>query len=333
MAFIAALCVTVGGCSSSPGDNDSAGPAEGAPEAPAALQEGEMRVTLLGTGSPVLSDERMGNSTLIQAGDLDLVVDAGRGTTVRLGQAGVGPGGVDALFLTHFHSDHINGLADVWMSGYIPAVGARSGPFQLYGPAGTADLGAGMTEAYKQDAVVRIADGEVDPATIGIDTHEFSEDGVIFDENGVQVTMFEVDHDPADAIVPAVGYRVDYNGNSVLISGDTRPSDNLIKHATGVDLLIHEVADFPDPNLPVIQAVYAHHTNPQQAGEIFTETKPKLAVYSHIVNGVPPNVPTLPVETIIERTRETYDGPLVAGEDLMSFTIADGEVTQHPVPA
>ena len=193
-------------------------------------------------------------------------------------------------------------------------------------------MGAGLTEAYKQDSVIRIADNEVNPENIGIETHEFAEDGVVLDQNGVRVTMFAVDHDPADAIVPAVGYRVDYNGNSVLISGDTRPSDNLVHHAMGVNLLIHEVADFPDPNLPVIQAVYAHHTNPQQAGEIFTETQPNLAVYSHIVNGVPPNVPTLPVETIVERTRETYDGPLVVGEDRMSFTIADGEVTQNPAP-
>ena len=339
-AVFAALLVGLGGCSSSPRSDDNATDGDGsagtsepaAPATPAAVQEGEMRVTLLGTGSPVLSDERMGNSTLIQAGGLDLVVDAGRGTAVRLGQAGVGPGGVDALFITHFHSDHINGLADVWMSGYIPAIGARSGPFQLYGPTGTAPLGAGLTEAYKQDSVVRIADGEVKPETIGIETHEFAEDGVVFDQNGVQVTMFSVDHDPAEAIVPAVGYRVDYNGNSVLISGDTRPSDNLVQHATGVNLLIHEVADFPDPSLPVIQGVYAHHTNPQQAGEIFTKTRPTLAVYSHIVNGVPPKVPTIPVETIVERTRETYDGPLVAGEDRMSFTIADGQVTQNPVP-
>ena len=340
VGVFAALLVGLTGCTSSSGNDDNASGGTGdsgdttasASATPPPVQEGEMRVTLLGTGSPVLTDERMGNSTLIQAGGLDLVVDAGRGTAIRLGQAGVGPGGVDGMFITHFHSDHINGLADVWMSGYIPALGSRSGPFQLYGPIGTAPLGAGLTEAYKQDSVVRIADNEVNPENIGIETHEFAEDGVVFDQNGVRVTMFNVDHDPADAIVPAVGYRVDYNGNSVLISGDTRPSDNLVQNATGVNLLIHEVADFPDPSLPVIQAVYAHHTNPQQAGEIFTKTQPTLAVYSHIVNGVPPNVPTLPVETIVERTRETYDGPLVVGEDRMSFTIADGEVTQNPVP-
>lgn len=333
-AALLAVLVGVGACTSPGGTGEATEPAATSPatQAPPEAREGDMLVTLLGTGSPVLTMDRMGNSTLVQAGGLDLVFDAGRGAAVRLRQAGVGPGDVDATFITHFHSDHINGLADMWMMGYIPAIGARAGAFQLYGPTGTADLGSGLMQAYKQDAVVRMADGEVKPETIGIQTHEFAQDGVVFEQNGVKVTMFTVDHDPAEAIVPAVGYRVDYNGNSMLVSGDTRPAETVVQHGTGVDVLIHEVADFPDPALPVIQGVYAHHTSPQQAGEIFTRTRPELAVYSHIVNGVPPNVPTQPIETIIERTRQTYDGPLVVGEDLMSFTISGGAVTQNPVP-
>ena len=136
VGVFAALLFGLTGCTSSSGndENASGGTGDGgdatasAPATPAPVPEGEMRVTLLGTGSPVLTDERMGNSTLIQAGGLDLVVDAGRGTAIRLGQAGVGPGGVDGMFITHFHSDHINGLADVWMTGYIPAIGFKKRP-------------------------------------------------------------------------------------------------------------------------------------------------------------------------------------------------------------
>lgn len=138
--------------------------------------------------------------------------------------------------------------------------------------------------------------------------------------------VFEVDHDPGNAIEPAVGYRIDYRGQSVLISGDTRPTPNLVKWAKGVDLLIHEVADFPDPTLDLVQGVYAHHTSPPQAGRIFEKTKPRLAAYSHIVAGVPATG-YVPIETIIERTREHYTGPLTVSEDLTQYTITNSGVS------
>lgn len=293
--------------------------------------EAEMKVTLLGTGSPVPSAERFGNSTLVQAGGLNLVFDAGRGATIRLNQIGVPLGQVDGVFLTHFHSDHVNGLADLWMTSYIPALGGREGTFQLYGPVGVGQIAEGLQLTHQNDIDVRVADAEVDRATTGITPHEFDEDGVIFDQDGVRVTMFTVEHDAAGAIDPAVGYRVDYGESSVVISGDTRPTPNVLTYGEGVDLLIHEVADFVDPTLPVLENVYAHHTNPRQAGEIFTAVAPALAAYSHIVNGAPPRIPDLPIETLIERTRETYDGPLAVGVDLMTFSIDDRDITvQQP---
>ncbi|WP_009476118.1 MBL fold metallo-hydrolase [Rhodococcus sp. JVH1] len=263
-------------------------------------------------------------STLVQANGLNLVFDAGRGATTRLTQAGVPLGQIDGVFLTHFHSDHVNGLADMWLSGYIPALGGREGAFDLYGPAGVKSIGDGLVQTFRNDIDVRVADAEVDPATTPIVSHEFEGDRVIFDRDGVAVTMFTVQHDPKNAIEPAVGYRVDYAGKSVLISGDTVPVDNVIRYGTGVDVLIHEVADFQDPS--ALPNVYAHHTNPRQAGEIFAKTRPEMAVYSHIVNGIPGRVPGIPDETLIERTRESYDGPLTVGQDLMSFQITDNEV-------
>lgn len=328
----AALALALTACSSESADTQEAQvvrstgisveeSAHPASEPPA---EGEMRVTLLGTGSPVPSLERYGNSTLVQANGLDLVFDAGRGVAVRLTQAGVPMGNVDGVFITHFHSDHINGLSDLWMSGYVPAFGGREGTFDIYGPVGTRHLGEGMQDTYRMDAEVRIADNEVDPATVGIRPFEFEEDGVVFDRDGVTVTMFTVQHDPANAIEPAVGYRVDYAGKSVLISGDTVPTENVLVYGEGVDVLVHEVADFEDP--AALPSVSAHHTTPQQAGEIFAQTQPKMAVYSHIVNGIPGRVPGISDEMLIERTRENYDGPLTVGSDLMSFLISGDEV-------
>ena len=327
-----ALGVTLAACATSGAQSlssSSSGPLSSvATEEPAPTPTGdaEMTVTLLGTGSPVPSAERFGMSTLVQAGGLDLLFDAGRGATIRLNQVGVTAGEVDGLFLTHFHSDHVNGLADLWMSSYIPALGGREGRFQMYGPPGVQQIADGLQMTHQNDIDVRVADGEVDRATTGIDAHEFAEDGVIFDRDGVTVTMFTVEHDPVGAIDPAVGFRVDHGESSVLISGDTRPTPNVLSYGEDVDLLIHEVADFVDPTLPVVETVYAHHTNPRQAGEIFTAVAPAMAAYSHIVNGAPPRIPDLPMETLVERTRETYSGPLAVGVDLMTFEINDRDV-------
>ncbi|MBM7454950.1 ribonuclease Z [Oceanisphaera litoralis] len=281
-------------------------------------------MTLLGTGSPVPSSTRYGMSTLVQAGGLNLVFDAGRGAPVRMTQAGIPLGDIDGVFITHFHSDHVNGLSDIWMTGYVPAFGGRPGDLHLYGPTGLEELAAGLRHAHADDIEVRVADGELERHTTGLIAHEFAEPGVIFEQDGVTVTMFEVQHDPDHAIEPAMGYRVDYNERSVLISGDTIPHENVIKYGTGVDLLIHEVAEFED--ITALPEVYAHHTNPRQAGEIFTTTAPRLAVYSHIVNGTSSVAPGISDEELLRRTRENYSGPLLVGQDLMSFLITAEDI-------
>lgn len=284
-----------------------------------APQTDQMRVTLLGTGSPVPSPTRFGMSTLVQAGGYNFVFDAGRGNVVRLTQAGVPLGKIDGVFLTHYHSDHVNGLSDLWMTGYIPAFGGREGGLHIYGPKGAKQLVEGLKIAHADDVRVRVADKELKSDATHIVAHEFDGQGVVFNKNGVVVTAFDVEHDHNGAIQPAMGYRVDYAGLSVLLSGDTIPTPNVIKYGKGVDLLIHEVAEFEDTN--ALPQVYAHHTNPRQAGEIFSQTKPKLAVYSHIVNGVSPKIIGVPDDELIRRTRANYQGELKVGRDLMSFLI------------
>lgn len=283
--------------------------------------EGELRVTLLGTGSPVPSTERFGFSVLIQAGDSNYVIDAGRGAIVRLIQAGVEAGQVDGLFLTHYHSDHVISIDDLWMTGYVPAFGGREGTFDVYGPEGVTNIVDNLRAAFQNDIDVRVADGEVDPETTGIEAHEFTEDGVIFDQDGLQVTMFDVQHDPANVIRPAKGFRIDYHGKSILVSGDTIPHENVASYGEGVDLMLHEVAAFQDRN--VLPQVISHHTTPDEAGEIFAEAQPELAVYTHIVNGIPGQVEGISEEEMIARTKENYDGDVMLGEDLMSFHISD----------
>jgi len=142
----------------------------------------------------------------------------------------------------------------------------------------------------------------------------------------VKITAFEVDHTP---IKPAFGYRIDHAGRSVVLSGDTRVSDNLIRHAQGVDLLVHEGASpetFQRAGTPPERAkgIVAHHVTPEQAGEVFSRAKPKLAVYSHIV------LPTATEQDLIPPTRKTYSGPLEVGEDLMVITVGETVEVRRP---
>lgn len=290
----------------------------------------EIAVTLLGTGTPRPSSVRFGPATLVEAGGLKLLFDAGRGVTIRLAQLSVSFGkSIDAIFLTHYHSDHLNGLPDIWMIGYLPTgYGGRAKPMRLWGPTGTSRIARNMIEAFSDDIRIRIADEHIPEAGTQIEAHDFSGDGVVFEEGGVKVTAFEVNHGPL--IKPAFGYRVDYAGRSVTISGDTKLNENVIKHGTGVDLLIHEVCAMPAAlaDDPVRKRIMDHHTSPEDAGTVFSRAKPKLAAFTHIVLQQSPAVPPLSLDEVAARTRTTYQGPLVLGEDLMRFTVGN-QVTVH----
>jgi ribonuclease Z len=293
---------------------------------------GEIEVTLLGTGSPEPSPTRFGPATLVQAGGLNLLFDAGRGVTVRLHQLRLSFGrGLDGVFLTHYHSDHVAGLPDLWMTGYLHApFASRAGPLRLWGPSVdttgpgvVTNLAKGLAEAFSADRRIRMAEEKIGAAATQIEAHDFHGDGVVFDEAGVKVTAFGVDH--GDLVKPSVGYRVDHGARSVVISGDTRFDENLIRHAAGTDVLVHEVfAIAPEwAARPEFKPVIDHHTSPEQAGVVFSRVNPRLAVYSHFVL-----IGTAGTD-IIPRTRSTYAGPLEAGEDLMRLTIGNDVTVQR----
>ncbi len=290
----------------------------------------EFRVTLLGTGSPMPAMKRFGPGVLVQAGGKNLLIDAGRGVTQRLLQAGLKLGAVHALFLTHLHSDHVVGIPDLWLTGWLEASYAqRSGPFRVYGPAGSQNLMDGLVRAYDWDIKARIADQKLDPANLQPLVTEFKQ-GVIYEQDGVKVTAFDVDH--GDLLRPAFGFRVDYGGRSVTVSGDTRFSENLIRHAEGTDLLIHQVAAVREELLanPVFKVILDHHTKPDEAGALFSRVKPRLAVYYHFVLLGTPKVPAVTEQDVVEMTRKTYSGPLMVGEDLMAFRLSRDAVTLLP---
>jgi ribonuclease Z len=280
------------------------------------------KVTLLGTGNPRPTITRFGPSILVQAGATNLLFDCGRGASMRLDQIKVEQ--IDGLFLTHLHSDHIVGIPDLWLTSWVMG---RKVPFRVWGPAGTRQMMSHLEQAYSFDIHMRRdVDQNLPPQGVQVEAKDIDQ-GVVYESGGVKVTAFAVDH---ALVKPAFGYRVDYAGHAVVLSGDTRYSENLIRFAQGTDVLIHEVID-PEAYSALVNSytpeerarVVGHHTTPEEAGKVFTKVAPKLAVYSHIV---PPDVPD-----VVPHTRKTYAGPLEVGEDLMSIEIGD-QVRVHRVP-
>ena len=292
------------------------------------------RVTLLGTGDPIPRIDRFGPSTLVEVAGQHLLFDVGRGATQRLMQLGIPFRDIDAVFLTHFHSDHVTGLPDLWMTGWLPPpFGRRTEAFEVWGPTGTRSMLEHLGLAFEANTKIRIPDELLPAAGIELLAHEFESNGVVYEKAGVRVTAFAVDH--GDLIKPAYGYRVDYDDRAVVISGDTRFDENLIAAASGADLLIHEVALASDELLASskqFRRIVAHHTTPEEAGLVFRLVAPKLAVYTHLVMLSGPRIPQAPLESLISRTRKNYQGSLVIGEDLMSFTIGDEVTISREIP-
>jgi len=278
------------------------------------VSEPAIKVILLGTGTPQPIMDRFGASTIVQAGSETLLFDAGRGCLQRLHQIKVSYDTIDALFLTHLHSDHIVGLPDLWLTGWLTS--KRSVPLKVFGPTGTDNMIEYLQKAFDYDIKIRIEDDKAPEEGSKLLSAEIQE-GVVYEKNGVKVIAFLVDHYP---VVPAFGFRIEYDGHSVVLSGDTRYSENLIKYAGGTDLLIHEVIIAPDTlsKLDPKYNIFAHHTTPEQAGKVFNEVKPKLAAYSHIGKMYGHNE-----QELLKRTKVNYSGPIIIGEDLMSFSIGD----------
>jgi ribonuclease Z len=278
---------------------------------------------LLGTGSPRPLVDRFGPSTLVEAGSERLLIDCGRGAPQRLWQLNIPLRDITAVFLTHLHSDHVMGVPDLWLSGWLATpFGGRSEPVRVYGPAGTREAMANVEKAFQVDVRSRLADEKLPPGGGSIAAEDIVE-GTVYDKNGVKITAFEVDH--GDAIRPAMGYRIEFAGRSVVISGDTRFSENLIKFAKGADVVIHEVVAARDELLRKDEAsrrILDNHTTPQQAGTLFERVKPRLAVYTHVIR-LGPAAGAVTLEELVAMTRQTYSGPLEVGEDLMTIGIGD----------
>jgi ribonuclease Z len=272
-----------------------------------------VQVTLLGTGSPTLSVERMGPCTLIEAGSERLLFDAGRGCAIRLAQARVPWRDLTQVFLTHLHADHTFALPDLHVMGWVLG---RTDTLEVHGPSGTSEMMTSMIRAVEPDIASRLRSVPTRKPPVYHATE--IQPGVVYERGGMKVTAFEVPH----SISPAFGYRIDVNGRSIVLSGDTRYSENLIRNAQGVDVLVHEVV-FGAATAEQQQIANAH-TTPEQAAQVFAATKPKLAIYSHLI------LFGAPADDVVAATQKGYSGRVEMGTDLTVIEVGDSINIRRP---
>ena len=295
---------------------------------PKALPDG-LHAVFCGTGSPLPDRDRAGPCFAVIAGERVFVFDAGEGASETLSLMGVPQGDIEAVFLTHLHSDHFDGLAALALQHW--ATSSATEPLNVVGPIGVARVAAGLNEAYAIDAGYRTAHHgpEIMPPTgAGLRAEEFAapqEDGqtiVLRDEGGVRILAFRVDHAPTDA----VGYRIEYAGRSITLSGDTSRSRSLAIAARGSDLLVHEAIS---PRLDRIMhdaaieagregvgAIFTdildYHTSPEDAGAVATEAGAGALAITHFLPQTP--IPGL-AASFVRDAKRTYDGPVHAMRD------------------
>ena len=303
--------------------------------ASAAAAAQEIKVTLLGTGTPIVNFNRFGMSTLVEAGNQKLLFDAGRGVVLRLQQTGASIRDINGIFITHLHSDHLTGLPDLYATAeLLPlAIGGRKAPLDVWGPLGIDNVARGIELMFTDNNRFRATGGEIAQEATRIAAHDLSE-GVAYERDSVKVTAFLVNH---GYVAPAYGFRVDYAGHAVVLSGDTAYAPNLVANGKGADLLIHCVAigstRLEQLRGDFVRRFYDYLANPETVAKVLTETKPRDAVFSHISLYSQADIPAATEEELTARVRAGYDGPFVIGQDLMSFTIGNSGVTREPYSA
>jgi ribonuclease Z len=275
----------------------------------------KMYAILLGTGFPRPDADRAGPCTAIVIGEKVFLVDAGRSVMQRIAGSGLKPASIQAVFLTHLHSDHIDGLPDVFHSTWQFG---RSTPFELYGPEGTKDIVDGMMKFYAADIHIRRDLTEKLPAAgATVDMHILKE-GVVYQDDDLRVTAFLVDHWP---IVPAFGFRFDTSSGSIVVSGDTHPNDNLVRFAKGADVLIHE-AYLPQITAPTDTASDSawfarYHSTAAEAGDDAARAGVKILVLTHLI----PHRPGDSDPIFREEAAKSFHGKIIVGHDLMRIDL------------
>jgi len=274
------------------------------------------QLVLLGTGTPNADPERFGPSLAVVVNDRPYIVDFGPGIVRRAAAAhqngveGLKVSKLDHAFVTHLHSDHTSGYSDLILT---PWVLEREVPLKVFGPQGLAEMTEHLLAAYKLDINVRLNGLEpINPEGYKVKVTEI-EPGVVYEDENVKVTAFEIPH---GSWKPAYAYRFDTADKSIVISGDTGPSEKIVEMCNGCDILVHEVystAGFAR-RIPVWQKYHSNfHTSSSELAAIATRAKPGLLVLYHQLYWGTSD------EDLLKEVQAEYAGKVVSGADLDVF--------------
>ena len=276
-----------------------------------------MRLTLLGTGSPIPDPTRAGPSTLVQAAGASLLFDCGRGVLMRTAGVGVSPPMIDALLLTHLHSDHTTDLNDLITMRW--AMSPAPNPLPIYGPPGTTRLVERTLSMLEADIGWRIAHHDDLDWEPRCDVTEVSE-GTVLERDGLTVTAERTEHKPVD---PTVGYRVESEGRVIAIAGDTVPCNGLDRLVAGADAYVQTVIrDSLVRAIPVprLQDILDYHSSIEQAAATAERGGVAMLVMTH---PVPPPLPGTEHEWEDE-ARTTFSGEVTLAHDLQVIDLSAG---------
>jgi ribonuclease BN (tRNA processing enzyme) len=286
----------------------------------ALAQSTKTQLVILGTGTPIINPDRSGPSVAVVVNGSAYLVDFGPGVVRRAAAAArdknitaLTPKNLKVAFATHLHSDHTAGLSDLYLT---PAVEGRPGALELYGPPGIADMAAHIQAAYVKDVAIRTEGLEHgNRAAYKINAHEIKP-GLIYQDANVKVTAFAVAHGTWDF---SYGYRFDTADRSIVISGDTGPTQNIVRACHGCDLLMHEVYStvWFQQRTPAWQKYHSSfHTSTSALAEIANAAKPRQLVLYHQLFRPADNVD----EVLIDELRKAgYSSPVASAHDLDVF--------------
>lgn len=298
---------------------------------------GGLELVLLGTGSPLPNPDRCGAAQVVIADDARVLVDCGWGAGRRLFAAGILPASIDTLCITHLHSDHITDIPDFLIMRWT---GGATRPLAVYGPAGTRTMMNGFLAALEQDIGFRTAHhgAKLAPDGIRCAVHEVPaepERVQIAQINGAAIHAFAVDHFP---VVPALGFRIERDGRSLVISGDTRACHSLVSAARGADLLVCEAMNQPmwramldrlravgNPTVAsLLEDAMTYHAATHEVARMASEAQVRQLVLTHLMPSIPPQQEAL-TSMFISGMAELFGGTITVGCDLQRFALSDKE--------
>jgi len=297
-----------------------------------------LHVYVCGSGSPMPDAERAGPCLAVLAGQQAFIFDSGSGSIRKLMRMGFPMPKIQAMFLTHLHSDHIDGLGEALLQAWV--AGGRTAPLPVYGPAGTDKVIAGFRSAYELDQGYRVAHHGpkvVAPGGFGgaaqiIALPDGTDSQVVYDQGGVKITVIRVNHAP---IAPAFGYRVDYKGRSLTLSGDTVYSPSFVTASKGADLMLHEALNKKmvaalgaklaergqANNAQIMKDIQNYHASPEDAARSAREAGVQALVLYHLV----PAPPAKLIEPMfLGDAPKVFSGALKVSHDGMIISLPAG---------